>query len=123
MEEDKDLLKNAPHFIKMQGMTSTSENYRVALNFISSNERSKHKVLFVFVLHNYRVYDGFRMNTSAYSAHPEEKEILLCEGCPVAVMGTEDILIDNSATNDPFWAPFNNRYLTVIYLFHAKLLS
>ena len=85
-------------FIPLQGNTSTSENFKVALNFALTNDPKKQMVLFVVCIHNYYGYRAFRMNSGQFSTHPDEKEILLCEGAQVAVMGLEDILIDN----DPF---------------------
>jgi len=42
------------------------------------------------------------------------------EGFEMAILGHDDFLIDNSLTTlDPFWISFNNRIISVIYLFHA----
>ena len=60
------------------------------------------------------------MNSALYGAHPEEQEILLMEGVPVAVLGVEDMLIDNSLTADPFWDDFNHKTVTVVYLFQIN---
>ena len=101
--EDPEHLKKLAHFIRLEGSTSTSENYRVALNFAKTDDPTKHMVLFVFCIHNYWDYFGFRLNTPQFSAHAEEGEILLMEGTPVAVMGVEEVLIDNAKTGDAFW--------------------
>ena len=43
------------------------------------------------------------------------------EGVEMAVLGQDDVLIDNSLTStDTFWAKFKNRTISVIYLFHTK---
>ena len=43
------------------------------------------------------------------------------EGTQVAVVGTDDFVIDNRlSSSDPFWAPFNNRVIHVVYLFQAS---
>ena len=34
-------------------------------------------------------YQGVRLNNEGLSAYPYEGEILLCEGCPVYVLGIE----------------------------------
>ena len=59
------------------------------------------------------------MNSAMFSAHPEEREILLMEGVNVAVLGIEDMYIDNSEIADPFWKDFNMKSVTVIYLYHV----
>jgi len=42
------------------------------------------------------------------------------EGIKMAVLGHDDVLIDNSlTTSDPFWIRFNNKTVSVVYLFHA----
>ncbi len=110
------------HFILLQGTTSTSENYRIALNFAKSTDPKKHAVLFVICIHNYHgdiPFTGFRMNSLQFSAHPDEKEVLLAEGTPVAVMGTDEVLIDNAKTGDSFWEGLNGKTLTIVYMFHA----
>ena len=60
------------------------------------------------------------MNSALYGAHPEEQEILLMEGVQVAVLGVEDMHIDNSLSADPFWDDFNHKTVTVVYLFHCR---
>ena len=60
------------------------------------------------------------MNSFQFSAHPDEKEVLLQEGAAVAVMGADEVLIDNEATGEEFWDDFNEKTITVIYLFHAE---
>ena len=59
------------------------------------------------------------MNSSQYTAHPDEQEILLVEGAPMAVMAADEVLIDNSKSGDAFWADFNGSKITIIYMFHA----
>lgn len=57
-------------------------------------------VLFVICVHNYdsdRPFPGFMMNKSCYSAHPNEKEVILLEGIPFIIMGTDSIYVDNNA--------------------------
>ena len=108
-------------------MTSTSTSYRVALQFAKAATKSTttkaktlQSVIFAICLHNFHRFDGFRMNSALYGAHPEEQEILLVEGLRVAVLGVEDMLIDNSLSVDPFWDDFNHKTVTVVYLFHTN---
>jgi len=116
---------NLAGYINLPGNTSTSESYRVALQFAKASMGDKntteehHSTLFAICLHNYHSFNGFRMNSALFSAHPDEKEILLVEGVKVAVLGVEDIYIDNSWSDDEFWLDFNKKTITVIYLFHA----
>ena len=43
------------------------------------------------------------------------------EGTQVAVVGTDDFVIDNRlSSSDPFWLPLNNRVIHVVYLFQTK---
>ena len=59
------------------------------------------------------------MNSAQLSTHPAEREILLCEGAAVAVLGLEDILVDNDPVKDSSWAYLYGKKVTVVYLFHA----
>ena len=47
------------HFIKLQGTTSTSENFKIALDFAKTQDPTKQMVLFVICIHNYCDYTGF----------------------------------------------------------------
>jgi len=78
------------------------------------------------------------INKSCYSAHPNEKEVILLEGIPFIIMGTDSIYVDNNAVasdlgseeqdqgsdfdklDDPFWNDFNGESITVFYLFNAS---
>ena len=113
-------------FINLPGVTSTSTSYRVALQFCkaateptTAKVKTLQSVVFAICLYNRNGFYGFRMNSAMYGAHPEEQEILLCEGVPVAVLGVEDMYIDNSFSADPFWDDFNHKTVTVVYLFHT----
>ena len=96
-----------PDFINLPGVTSTSTSYRVALQFskaasepTTAKAKTLQSVVFAICLHNFEGFDGFRMNSALYGAHPEEQEILLMEGVQVAVLGVEDMHIDNSLQAD-----------------------
>jgi hypothetical protein len=39
------------------------------------------------------------------------------KGAPLTMLGSDVVLIDNESTGDPFWNDFNNKFITVIYLF------
>ena len=111
--------------IMMQGNTSTSESFRVALDFaIKTQTKGRVMVLFVMLVRNYDGYDGFRLNDIKYSAHPEEREVLFAEGCPVFVMGVEEVMISNLKVDgkfeNPFWAKFQDKTVTVVYLLHNQ---
>ena len=42
------------------------------------------------------------------------------EGTQEAVVGTDDFVIDNRlSSSDPFWVPYNNRVIHVVYLFQS----
>ncbi len=60
------------------------------------------------------------MNSSSYSAHSNEKEVLVMEGAPMFVVGVEQMLIDNSGSGDKFWKDFNRKSITIIYLFNTR---
>ena len=111
-------------YVNLPGSMSTSESFRVALQFakapLDANETSNLcSTLFVICIHNYNGFTGFRMDSALFTAHPGEREVLLMEGAPMAVLGVEEIYVDNSWTNDPFWDHFNQKHLNVIYLFNA----
>lgn len=59
------------------------------------------------------------MNSSDYTAHPEEKVVLLMEGLPVAVLGAEDHLFDTAQSKDPFWRELDGKTLKIIYMFNT----
>ena len=118
-------MKRLAGFVCLPGAQSTSVSWKVAMEFAFPSKDTQGHVptLFVICCQNFvgtRGYKGFRMDSALHSAHPHEQEILLMEGIKMAVLGHDDILIDNSlTTSDPFWIRFNNRTVSVVYLFHA----
>ena len=109
-------------YVCLPGAQSTSVSFKVALEFAFGSEKTEGHIptLFVIVCQNYSYFTGFRMDSAFYSAHPYEQEVLLMEGTQVAVVGTDDFVIDNRlSSSDPFWAPYNNRVIHVVYLFQA----
>lgn len=87
-------------------------------------------VLYVILMHNYNQQKnstlGFRLNDSKYSAHYQEKEVLLAEGTPMVVLDVEEIQMDRfdrrTSVYDPFWDDYSGKTLTVIYLFNTHLV-
>jgi len=73
------------------GLSSTSKDPRVAIERFCHDEgdKSKISVLFFFAMRTFRA--NFSMDTEEYTYFPDEKEILLTEGCPVKVLKCEDI--------------------------------
>ena len=67
---------NKPGYIHLPGATSTSESFKVALDFARAptnqlaDSLPVHSVLFVICLHNFQLLSGFRMNSAMFSAHP-----------------------------------------------------
>ena len=109
-------------YVCLPGAQSTSVSFKVALEFAFGSGKTEGHIptMFVIVCQNYRLFSGFRMDSAFYSAHPYEQEVLLMEGSQVAVVGTDDFVIDNRlSSSDPFWAPLNNRVIHVVYLFQA----
>lgn len=91
-------------FVNLPGSTSTSESFKVALQFAKLDDESSgavinssthYSVLFVICIHNYNGFRGFRMNSSIFSAHPNEREILLMEGIEMCVVDIEEVFVDN----------------------------
>lgn len=85
-------------------------------------------VLFVFLMHNYnnlKGAQGFRLNDTKYSAHYQEREVLLAEGTPMVVLDIEEVQMDRfdrrMSVYDPFWDDFSGKTITVIYLFNTNL--
>ena len=58
------------------------------------------------------------MNNEAYTSFPNEREVLLPEGCSVYVLGIEkDKVIENPNKG---YTKFNGRKITVIYLLNVN---
>ena len=47
-------------------------------------------MIFVICLQNYAIFDGFRMNSSMYTAYANEHEVLLSDGTPVFVLAVNE---------------------------------
>ena len=72
--------ENKPGYICMQGITSTTESFRVALKQAGPLDDSMETVVFIISLQNYSNTAGFRLDNENYSAHMSDKEYLLKDG-------------------------------------------
>lgn len=90
-------------------------------------------------MHNYNEFkgaQGFRLNDTKYSAHYQEKEVILAEGTPMVVLDIEEVQMDRfdkrMSVYDQFWdnfggqgpiagLDFSGKTITVIYLFNTNL--
>ena len=74
----------------MSGNSSCTRNIIIALEFAFKTSKIDEKtalpVLFVISCQNYEAFPGFRLNDPAYTAYPNEEEVLLSEGCPVLIL-------------------------------------
>lgn len=126
-------LGNLADHICLPGFVSTTENFKIALKFAKCNTQNKRMVLFAIFVGNLSSFTGFRLNSSSYSAHPQEQEFLLAEGLPVSVLAVEEQLIDveiNNSSNANFEMQYDDdvdempsspdtdkQIITVIYLY------
>ena len=103
------------HWVKLPGTTSTSRNPLVALNFsLGTTKPDCTPVLFCILCQNYASPLGLLMNSSAYSAYPDEGEFLLAEGRNVCVLAvTPGYKISNAMEE---MSGYNGKTLTIIYL-------
>lgn len=69
-----------PAYICMQGITSTTESFRVALKQALPLDDSMETVMFIISLQNYSNVAGFRCDNENYTAHVSDKEYLLKDG-------------------------------------------
>lgn len=76
------------------------KSYQTAFRLGNNSNPNFKQVLFVICMHNYGPFAGFRLNTENYSAHPHEKQVLLMDGAPMFVIGTEEITIDWKMKSD-----------------------
>lgn len=85
--------KGCINMVCLAGNSSCSLELEVATQFAFKGAEEewntkKTPVLFIIGCQKYKTFTGFRM-TSAYTAFPQESEILLREGCPVYVLGVD----------------------------------
>lgn len=135
--------ENKPSFVQMQGTLTAYRSYQTAFRLGNNSNPNFNQVLFVICMHNYGPFAGFRLNNENYSAHPHEQQVVIMDGAPMFVVGTEEITIDwkmksdaaekqlkNRRRNEPkdIWMDQNVQFLTelvetditVIYLFNAS---
>ena len=115
--EKNESKKDVAQFIHLEGTTSCSHSYKVALDFARSTDQTKQRVLFVVCVQNYFGIGFFRMSSSSFTAHPDEQEVLLTEGKRTWVIGFDEITVNSDAIADTFWQMFNGKTITVVYLF------
>lgn len=106
--------------IKVPNNWSFFENVGTALehSFEGSEgtEENMTPVLFVLSCLNYRGFNGVRLNSECYSLYPQEMEVMIADGSDVEVLDIQkDVKIKNG---DETFKKFNNKPLTIVYLFH-----
>ena len=107
--------------VHLPGSNSCSKNLMVAVRFaIPEHLKEGHTpTLFIIACQNYRGINGMTMNNEAYTAYPEESEVLLAEGCPVYVLAVDTgIVIENATGGD--MSLFTGHAITVVHLFHIR---
>lgn len=117
----------------MQGFTSAYESSRLAIEMGKTDDlEDKQLVLFVFLMHNYNQFkstqaQSFRMNDSKYSAHYQEREVLMAEGTPMVVLDVEEVPMvqdrfdKRTSIFGSFMGDGCGKSLTVVYLFNTHL--
>ena len=120
--------------VKLRGIMSATENFRIAVMNSQTTEPDKFPTLFVFCFHNFSCwypYYGFRMNQQSYSAHHFEREAILMDGITMLVLKIEEFTIQyDEAAHDSdddvdeedakFWKEHSGDKVTVLYLFNAQ---
>jgi len=92
----------------MPGNITCSEDLGAALSqsfnscYQGSNEQKP--VIFVMSVRNQYAFHGIRIGNESYSAYPNEKQILMKEGCEVYVLKVEEVKIEN---DDETYRDFN----------------
>ena len=69
-----------PAAVYLKGITSTTENLRIAFKQLLPPDERFEFVIFVISLQNYKKPAGFRLNNENYTAHIADKEMLLMDG-------------------------------------------
>lgn len=131
--------------IFIKGTLSAFHDFRVALDNSIQDQTLDDKVddvgrpvMLVTCVHNHdsdRQFQGFNMLKPQHSAHHTEREVLLQEGIPFVVMGSETITVKmNPADEDDqqydeespvigehYWRNHYGRTITVVYLFNSLI--
>ena len=92
---------------------------KVGLRFaFSKRDIELTPVLFVISCNNYVSPNGIYMNNKAYSAYPDEGELLLMEGCSVWVLAIQDqVKVKNSHAD---MLKYNNQIITIVHMYHEE---
>lgn len=86
----RDFLDKRNGSVKFKGFTSCSRSLRVALGFAFNDDDPDYMpVVFSIACSNYAGPLGVVMNSEAYTAYPQEGEVLFMEGATVNVWGIE----------------------------------
>ena len=108
----------------LAGQTSCFESLDIglkhafgALDQAGARSSEQAPVLFVYTVQNYWSYMGVRLNNEAFTAYPGEGELLLCDGCPVYVLGVSQVVVGNGHAD---FAKYTGKALTVIYMAHLE---
>ncbi len=73
-------------------------------------------VVFVISLQNYGNFAGFRANSELYSAHANEKELVLKEGIQMWVMKVDSFKVDEVTTSDSLYQGYAGKVITFIHM-------
>ena len=94
------------------GLCSTSRDPAVAIDKfigpISDEDRNEGKEAFLWIFTIASKLQLFSLDSSEFSAYPNEREVLLMEGRPVSVLGREKVFSSRFAMN------FNVFYIKVV---------
>lgn len=104
--------------VYLPGNTSCSLKLEVALKFaLDGIGPDFTPVLFVFSMQNYVDPKGIMLNNEAFSAYPEEAELLLSEGIRVFVLAIDEgVKISNTSKT---MGRFNGKRVTIVHLYHG----
>jgi len=81
----------------MGGFNSTSLDLEISIEFALKADRGPGKTPVLMQIQWKHDYGHFRLNSSKYSAMPEEKEVLLIDGAEFIIM---DVISDFEVTYD-----------------------
>lgn len=111
-----------PIFVYLPAYNSCTQDMSVALEFATMNAGpDRICVIFVISCANYVTPDCVRMNNEAYTAYPNEGEVLLTDGCVMRVLAIQrDVKIDNPY---PSFKRFTGQTITVIHMLNQTAHS
>jgi len=101
--------------VHLPGNTSCSRDMKVALGFaLDKPKPDHHGVLFVISVRNFDSPDGIQMNNEAYTAYPEEGELLLIEGKRVWVLAVEKGITIKNLSQE--YQAYNDKVVSIVHL-------